>query len=67
MEWSKANDIAEALVGKVIKSVSLGSANVTIYFTDDSRLEVNAEHGYSDEPGYYGSDPFPEISFQLKS
>lgn len=59
-------DVREIVKGKVIRGMDIGLDTITFYFEDGSRLEVEAAHGYSDEPGYYGSDPFPEIHAKFK-
>lgn len=61
----KTWEIAPLIVGKTIDHVSLYESGTTLYFTDGTELSIEPAHGYSDEPGYYGGDPFPELRFKF--
>lgn len=61
----KSYEIAPLLAGKTIEHADLYSTGTTLYFTDGTKLTLEAAHGYSDEPGYYGGDPFPELRFNF--
>jgi hypothetical protein len=59
-------DIQEALIDKIIVRASVYSKYVTLTFSDGSYLEIEASIGESDEPNYYGSDPFGELIVEYK-
>lgn len=52
----KSYEIAEALVGKTIKSADLGGKYGSIEFTDGSRLDLEAQDSGPDEWGYHASE-----------
>lgn len=51
----KSYEIAEVIAGKTIKSASLGGTYSTIYFTDGTKLEMEAQDSGPDEWGHHES------------